>query len=121
MEESINHEPTIHRDIVLTLSISSFSSLPQQYLFRAMYMRKVNPNRVNLSTEIMMDNEGNNTVAVGAEYQLKQSKISFSVDSTLVIKSTVESNLSPGVQFQLSAEMAQAKEHYRFGYGLIMG
>ncbi len=84
-------------------------------------MRKVNPNRVHLSTEIMVDQEGNSAVAVGAEYTLKQSKLSFAVDSGLMIRSTIESTLSPGVQFQLSAEMAQAKDHYRFGYGLIMG
>lgn len=84
-------------------------------------MRRVNPNRVHLSTDISVDQEGNPAVTVGAEYTLKQSKIGFTIDSSAMIKSTLESTLSPGVQFQLSAEMMQAKDHYRFGYGLIMG
>jgi hypothetical protein len=60
-------------------------------------------------------------MSVTADYTLKQSKVSCSVDSNLHIKSLVESQLSPGTTMQLSAEILHAKEHYRFGYGVTLG
>ena len=60
-------------------------------------------------------------MSFGAEYTLKQSKLHMSVDSNLLLKSSLESTLAPGVTMQFAAEMMQAKEHYKFGYGIVMG
>lgn len=56
-----------------------------------------------------------------AEYILKQSKLNFSIDSNFLIKSLLETTLSPGTSLQFSAEVMQAKDHYRFGYGITLG
>lgn len=58
---------------------------------------------------------------MSTEYTLKQSKLQMGVDSNLLIKSSMETALAPGVTLQFSAEMNQLKEHYRFGYGIAMG
>jgi hypothetical protein len=60
-------------------------------------------------------------MSFGAEYYLKQSKLQMSVDSNLHVKSLVETTIVPQVQLQLSAEMLQSKDVYRFGYGIVMG
>ncbi len=60
-------------------------------------------------------------MSVAAEYMLKQSRVSMSVDSNITLKSLVETSIAPGVQLQLAAEMAQLQGQYRFGYGLLMG
>jgi hypothetical protein len=59
-------------------------------------------------------------MSLGAEYQLKQSKVHFSVDSDLVLKSVVEVTMSPGSQLQLSSEIHHATDTYRFGFGVNM-
>lgn len=80
----------------------------------------MNANRVNLTTELKFeDNYSKSSCAVGAEYQLKQSKLHFSVDSDMLIKSAVEATVTPGVQLQLCAEIQHSAEAYRFGYGLF--
>jgi hypothetical protein len=99
----------------------------------------VNPNRVNLSTDLVLSGEDLSTtvpsllltfssahptlgqMTVSAEYLLKQSKLNFSVDSNFFIKSLLETTLSPGTSLQFSAEVMHAKDHYRFGYGITMG
>jgi hypothetical protein len=81
----------------------------------------VNPNRVTLSTGLTVDQEDNATVVVCAEYGFKQSTLKMSIDSGLMLKSTLVGQPSPGMQFTLSAEMQQAKEHYKFGYAVMMG
>ena len=59
---------------------------------------------------------------VSAQYSLKQSKLSMGIDSDLTIKSTVETNIAPGAQFSISAEIPQMKqEQCKFGYALLMG
>lgn len=89
--------------------------------FHLLYLRKVNQNRVHLMSDLMVDEQGNSTMTLSAEYSLKQSKIHVGVDSNLLIKSTVDSTVSPGVTLQFAAEMMQAKGHYKFGYGIMMG
>lgn len=102
-----------------------------------MYLRKINPNRVHLSTDLAIDDSGNSLVmmfifrytttdncvqvSVAAEYTLKQSKLHMSIDSNLQLKSLVETSIMPGIQLQLSADVSQAKDAYRFGYGIMMG
>jgi hypothetical protein len=44
----------------------------------------------------------------------------MSIDTNLLIKSQLSSQVVPGVTLQLCAEMSQFKEHYRFGYGIEM-
>ncbi len=86
-----------------------------------MYMRRVNPNRVTLCTDLTVDQEKNSTMSVSAEYSLKQSTLKASLDSNLMLKSTLSNKISPGVEFNLSAEMQQAQQHFKFGYCIIMG
>jgi hypothetical protein len=59
-------------------------------------------------------------MAIAAEYQLKQSKVHFSIDSDLMIKSAVDINIGPGSQLQLSSEVQQVTDTYRFGFGVNM-
>ena len=59
---------------------------------------------------------------VSAQYILKQSKVTVGVDSELVMRSTVESNIAQGMQLTLSAEIPQLKQDAsRFGVGILMG
>lgn len=57
-------------------------------------------------------------MTLGAEYIMKQSKLHMSIDSNLLVKSALESTVYPGLSINLAAEMAQSKDHYRFGYGV---
>ena len=86
-----------------------------------MYRRIVNPNRVTLATGLTVDAEDNTTMCVSAEYGFKQSTLKMSVDSNLMLKTTLVGQPSPGMQFTLSAEVQQAKEHFKFGYSVMMG
>jgi mitochondrial import receptor subunit TOM40 len=88
---------------------------------RFVYLRKVNLNRVHVSTDLTVSPEWEMLCTQAAEYTFKQSKLSMSIDSNLELKSTVETTVAPGVQMQFSAEMAHMKNQYRFGYGIIMG
>lgn len=103
---------------------------PQDYTLAAqydqnikfMYMRRVNPNRVHVSTDLAVDPAtGGSTMSVSAEFMLKQSKLHLGVDSNLLLKSYLETSLSQGTQLQLAAEMQQHAGHYRFGMGIVMG
>lgn len=60
-------------------------------------------------------------MGLAAEYILKQSKIQLGVDSSLNIKSQVDSALAPGMTLQFSAEINNIRNVYRFGYGIMMG
>jgi hypothetical protein len=86
-----------------------------------LYLRRVNPGRVHLSTDLTVDDSGAAQMGLGAEFMLKQSKLHFGVNSDLLLRSYLETSLSQSAQFQLSAEMMQASNHYRFGFGLLMG
>jgi len=88
---------------------------------RLSYLRKVNPNRVNVTASLTVDEKSNSTAGICAEYILKQSKVTLGVDSNLLFKTMLETTIAPGTQLQLCAEMMQAKDHYRFGYGITLG
>jgi hypothetical protein len=83
-------------------------------------MKRVNPSRVHLSADLHVDAESNSTMTFGAEYQLKQSKLQMSIDSNMLLKSYLETQVGAGVTMQFCAEMLQSKDHYKFGYGLQM-
>ena len=59
-------------------------------------------------------------MSVGAEYTLKQSKVHMSVDSNLLFKTTLDTELAQGTTMQACAEMLHIRDHYRFGLGLII-
>ncbi|KAJ1396818.1 eukaryotic porin-domain-containing protein [Ochromonadaceae sp. CCMP2298] len=102
---------------------------PAEYTFavqwdnslRLLYLKKVNPNRVHLSTDLTVDEAGNGVMSLNAEYMLKQSKIHMGIDSNLVLKSYLEAELSPKVTLQMCAEMQQATNHYRVGAEIRVG
>jgi hypothetical protein len=85
------------------------------------YTRQVNPKRVQLATDLVIDKEGNSSMTASAQYALKSSTLNLSINSDLMLKSSIEVKLSQGVQFQLAGEALQAKDHFKFGYALIMG
>jgi hypothetical protein len=87
---------------------------------KVLYLKKVNPNRVHVSTELTVDAEGNAVTGVSAEFMLKQSKLHMGIDSNLLLKSYLETNLNPTTQLQLCAEVMQAANHYKFGVGIVM-
>ena len=58
-------------------------------------------------------------MSVTAEYTLKQSKVNFSVDSGLSIKSLVETTVTPGVNIQLASDVNHGKDQYKFGFGFV--
>ena len=60
-------------------------------------------------------------MSVGAEYTMKQSKLHMSIDSGLLVKSTLNTTISPGTDLQLCAEMQHASQHYKIGLGVMMG
>ncbi len=76
---------------------------------------------MTLATALAVDKEGNGDVTVSAEYGFKQSTLKVAVDSNLMLKSTLKNQLSPGMEFSLSAEMLQAKNHFTFGSAIMMG
>lgn len=86
-----------------------------------MYTRKVNPNRVHLTTDLTVDEHGNSNMSLSAEYILKQAKLTMSVDSSLHVKSLLETDLPQGMHLQLAAEVDQLKNSYKIGCGIIMG
>ncbi len=60
-------------------------------------------------------------MSVAAQYFLKQSKLEIGVDSNVLIRSMLETTVFPGLSIALSAEMMQAKDHYKFGTGVTLG
>ena len=85
------------------------------------YMKRVNPNRVHLTTQLTVDENMNSDMSLGAEFIMKQSKVHMGIDSKLIVRSAIETQLAPGVTLQFSAEALQMADHYRFGYGIQMG
>lgn len=86
-----------------------------------LYLRKVNPNRVHVTTDLTIDGEGNSTMSVGTEYTLKQGKLHMSMDSNFMVKSLLETTAVPGVTLQFSADLMHLQGQYRFGFGITMG
>lgn len=60
-------------------------------------------------------------MTVGAEYMYKQGRLHMSVDSNLTIKSALDTNISPGMNLQLVAELSQLNQQAKFGTFLMMG
>ena len=60
-------------------------------------------------------------MSVGAEYMYKQGRLQMSVDSNLTIKSAMDTNVSPGMNLQLVAELSQFNQQAKFGTFLMMG
>lgn len=87
------------------------------------YKREVNPNRVNLLTDVTYDGaSGQSVMNLTAQYKLKQSSITMGFDSDLTLRSTVESNIAQGVQLTISAEIPHLNQGAcKFGYCLLMG
>jgi len=89
---------------------------------KLMVLRKVNPNRVHISTDFVKDEKGEMTMGVGAEYMLKQSKLHFGIDSNLTVKSYLETNFpAQGAQMQLSGEIGHMTGQSKFGFGVVFG
>ena len=84
----------------------------------------MNPNRVHLFTELAIDEGWNSTMAVSAEYMLKQTKLNFSLDSNLILKSAVDVTVQPGINIGLNSEISHlnsgAPEAYKFGSSITM-
>ena len=100
----------------------------------AYYHRKVSPGRVNLGAELTVFPKNlESTVAFGAEFNLKQSKLTTSVDGTGKVCSVLEATVGTGAKLTLTAEVnlnakdpmagpsAKPVDQYRFGYGLALG
>lgn len=60
-------------------------------------------------------------MSVSAEYILKQSRLNMSLDSSLGVKSVLETTVVPGVNIQLCSDVNQIKDQYRFGFGIVFG
>ena len=60
-------------------------------------------------------------MSVGADYTYKQGKLHFSVDSNLTIKSSLDTNISPGFNLQMCAEAAELNTQFKLGSGLQIG
>jgi hypothetical protein len=85
------------------------------------YSCAVNPNRVNLSSELKIDPQQGPTFAAGAEYTLKQAKLQMSLDSNFTLRSCLESQMMPGIKLQVAAELQHANDQFKCGYGISMG
>lgn len=84
------------------------------------YLRRVNPNRVHLMTELTFDPAAMTSQwTVTGEYILKQSKIHMSVDSNFGVKSMLETQVVPGLTLQLASDVNQPADQYRFGFGFV--
>lgn len=85
-----------------------------------MYQRKINPNRVHLTSTLTvpLNGDGSSKVTTMAEYQFKQSKLQCSIDNEAQIKSVYESNIITGYTLSLSGDVAAYKDSYKFGIGI---
>mmetsp|Transcript_35150 Transcript_35150/g.35792 ORF Transcript_35150/g.35792 Transcript_35150/m.35792 type:complete len:327 (+) Transcript_35150:115-1095(+) len=88
---------------------------------QVVYLRRVNRNRVHLTSQLVVDENLRGQGILGAEFILKQSKLNFSIDSDLLIKSGLETSIGPAMNLQVTAEMQHASNAYRFGYGIMIG
>lgn len=86
--------------------------------FHLLYLKRVNPNRVSISAELVVDDK-KSQATVGAEYTLKQSKVHMSIDSDLTVKSTLDATITPNLTLQLCGEIQQTKDVAAFGIGLV--
>ncbi|AQK89288.1 Mitochondrial import receptor subunit TOM40-1 [Zea mays] len=61
------------------------------------------------------------TASFGYDYMLRQCRLRGKLDTNGVISSLLEERLTPGVTFQLSAELDHWKKDYKFGFGMALG
>jgi len=90
---------------------------------RLVFSKKVNPHRVKLAAELVVDEANNSAMGLQAEYTLKQSTVVLGVDSNLVLKSTVTSPLGgqhSGTSITLCGEIDQIGGAYKFGYSIAL-
>lgn len=86
------------------------------------YKRTATKDRVNFGTEIQIAPPTMDTaIALGSEFNLKQSKISTVIDGRGTIKTVVETKLNPAAALTFSADIDHSKEQFKFGYGLTVG
>lgn len=86
--------------------------------FKALYMRRVNPGRVNVFTDVQTNGKGESLANLGAEFTLKASKLNMSVDSNITWRSTLDTQVMPGVNLSFAAEVNQREDQYRYGLSL---
>lgn len=60
-------------------------------------------------------------MGIFAEYTLKQAKLQMGLNSDATLSTQLDTSIQPGTQLQLCAEMNQAQNHYRFGFGIVLG
>jgi hypothetical protein len=60
-------------------------------------------------------------MSLTSQYFLKQSKIEIGFDSNLLIRSTLETNVYPGLSLAFAGEMLQASNHFKFGTAVTLG
>lgn len=89
--------------------------------FKILYQRKVNPNRFHLTADLAVDEQGNSTATLGAEYILKQARLHMSIDSNVQVRSAIDANTGQGFQLQLSGDLGHLSGASRFGFGLMIG
>lgn len=51
----------------------------------------------------------------------KQGRIHMSLDSNLTVRSSLDTNVSPGMNLQLVTELSQLNQQAKFGTSLMMG
>lgn len=88
---------------------------------QAHYIRRLS-DRVNLGAELAASwKNRESTAALGAEFNLRQSRFCTTVDGTGKINSVLELKVQPGISVNLTADVDQIKGSYKFGYGMTLG
>eukprot|EP00752_Nemacystus_decipiens_P012848 g11375.t1 len=91
----------------------------------AQYLRRVVPGRVTLAAEYQAQLGAGSQMMVGAEFQLKQSKMSASVDSNGKVDSTLELKCGTfptlPVTLTISSSLDHSEDKHTFGLALTCG
>ncbi|CAM9979813.1 unnamed protein product [Pylaiella littoralis] len=91
----------------------------------AQYLRRVVPGRVTLGAEYQAQIGAGSQMMVGAEFQLKQSKMSASVDSNGKVDSTLELKCGTfptlPVTLTISSSLDHSEDKHTFGLALTCG
>ncbi|KAG2588006.1 mitochondrial import receptor subunit TOM40-1-like [Panicum virgatum] len=85
------------------------------------YVQKVSE-KVSLASDFMYNQMTKDvTASLGYDYILRQCRLRGKLDTNGVISALLEERLTPGVTFQLSAEIDHWKKDYKFGFGMAVG
>ncbi|PWZ30385.1 Mitochondrial import receptor subunit TOM40-1, partial [Zea mays] len=85
------------------------------------YVQKVSEN-VSLASDFMYNQMKKVvTASFGYDYMMRQCRLRGKLDTNGVIFALLEERLTPGVTFQLSAELDHWKKDYKFGFGMALG